>query len=237
MEYLLTYSPIYSYMEIEKYGHKMVEKEGEYVCCLCGMVFGRIEIKDEWLASNDKGEPQARNIALYIKTITEEEREIRMILKSIRGNRPMKDNSRYLAELLNKKRDYRGINLNHIVPEHVRKELTALYMRAVGAKIIKGTMLYILITEAMPWLSDEDKQRIKLGVLSYTNRRNGHISSKYGVNTARIFKMNDEQIREASKKSIYLTLWRQGRKIPFGQIMRFNRVLDLLKWLVQNQSQ
>lgn len=31
-------------------------------------------------------------------------------------------------------------------------------MRAVGAKIVKGTMLYILITEAMPWLSDKDKQ-------------------------------------------------------------------------------
>ncbi|MEO9366004.1 MULTISPECIES: hypothetical protein [Candidatus Nitrosocaldus] len=98
-------------------------------------------------------------------------------------------------------------------------------------------MLYILITEAMPWLSDEDKQRIKLGVLSYTNRKNGRISNKYGVKTARIFKLNDEQIREVAKKSIYLTLWRQGRKIPFGQIMRFNRVIDLLNWLVHHQSQ
>jgi hypothetical protein len=103
--------------------------------------------------------------------------------------------------------------------------------------ILQGRMLYILITEAMPWLSDEDKQRIKLGVLSYTNRKNGRISNKYGVKTARIFKLNDEQIREVAKKSIYLTLWRQGRKIPFGQIMRFNRVIDLLNWLVHHQSQ
>ncbi|GBC73091.1 hypothetical protein HRbin04_00487 [archaeon HR04] len=224
-------------MEIEEYEHKVIEKDGEYVCCLCGMVFERGEVHGEWLASNDRCEPQARNVVSYIRTMSEEQREIRAILKSMRGNRLGRDNSRYLAELLHKKRYYRCINLNHIVPEHVRKELTTLYMRAVGAKIIKGTTLYILITEAMPWLSDEDKQRIKLGVLSYTNRKNGQISNKYGVKTARIFKLNDEQIREASKKGIYLTLWRQGRKIPLGQIMQFNRVIDLLNWLVHRQSQ
>jgi transcription initiation factor TFIIIB Brf1 subunit/transcription initiation factor TFIIB len=171
-------------MEIEEYGHKVVEKDGEYVCCLCGIVFERCEVHGEWLASNDRGEPEARNVVSYIRTMSEEQREIRAILKSMRGNRLVRDNSRYLAELLHKKRDYRCINLNHIVPEYVM-ELTALYMRAVGAKIIKGTMLYILITEAMPWLSDEDKQRIKLGVLSYTNRKNGRVSNKYGVKTAK----------------------------------------------------
>lgn len=41
-------------MEMEEYGHKVIEKEGEYVCCLCCMVFERGEVHGEWLASDYK---------------------------------------------------------------------------------------------------------------------------------------------------------------------------------------
>ncbi|MCS7141890.1 MAG: hypothetical protein NZ888_06870 [Candidatus Nitrosocaldus sp.] len=223
----------------DEYVHKEVTtQDGDIVCSNCGVVLGYAngEAYGMYVKARDGKGIEGKQYGMYIKTLSEYQEEIREILRSMRGGRYVQDNSRYLAELIAGNRDYRVLNTAHIIPPGLIDALTSLYRRATGAMEVRATMLYILILEHMPNLSREDRERVKMGLLAYTNYRNGQMSRRYGIKHARIFRYSDEELVENARKAIYLMLWRNGMRVPLGEVRRFGRITDLLKWLIERGS-